>query len=122
MCLYVLSSMLWFPLRLPYETMFGSSLQSSCFYEGSIHMYVVCVSLCTVVANTYCVGVLFFVLCTLCCQFLKIVHFYFPFGTLLRLSILLKSCIILTMKLDSVKYKQIVQAKRHKIFESDRRF
>ena len=33
----------------------------------------------------YCV-VFFFVLCTLCCQFLWIVHFECPFGILYRLS------------------------------------
>jgi hypothetical protein len=36
--------------------------------------------LCVVVPNTYCVVFLlfFFVLCTLCCQFLWIVHFWLP--------------------------------------------
>ena len=37
----------------------------------------VCVCLRIVVSNTYCV-VFFFVLCTLCCQFLQIVYFCLP--------------------------------------------
>jgi hypothetical protein len=44
--------------------------------EGSCFTYVICDCLCIVVFNTYCVFVLFvFVLSTLCCQFLSIVHF-----------------------------------------------
>jgi hypothetical protein len=38
-------------------------------------IYLVCVSLCIMVCNTYCVA-FFFVLCTLCCQFLWVVHFW----------------------------------------------
>ena len=42
-----------------------------------------------VVSNTYCVvvsGLFVFVLCTICCQFLWIVQFFYcPFGILLRL-------------------------------------
>ena len=44
-------------------------------------IYVICVCLCKVVSNTYCVVFLFsffFVLYTLCCQFLWIVHFWLP--------------------------------------------
>jgi hypothetical protein len=52
---------------------------SSCLYEGSCLIYVICVRLRIVVSRTYCVFVLFFfVLCTLCCQFLWIVHFWLP--------------------------------------------
>ena len=54
---------------------------SSCLYEGSCLIYVICVCLCIVVSNTY--YVVFFslflsVLCTLCCQFLWIVHLWLP--------------------------------------------
>ena len=48
-------------------------------------IYVICVCLCIVVSNTYCVVFLFlffFVLCTLYCQFLWIVHFYCPIAVL----------------------------------------
>ena len=59
---------------------------SSCLQEGSCLIYVICVCLVClylhclpiVTYNTYCVVLLFlllFVLCTLCCQFLWIVHF-----------------------------------------------
>jgi len=42
-------------------------------------IYVICVCLRIVVLNTYCVFVLFFfVLFSLCCQFLWIVYFWFP--------------------------------------------
>ena len=44
-------------------------------------VYVVCVCLRIMVSNTYCVVFcfFFFVLYTLCCQFLCIVHFWLPF-------------------------------------------
>jgi hypothetical protein len=51
---------------------------SSCLYEGLYLIYVICLCLPIVTSNTYCVVLLFlllFVLCTLCCQFLWIVHF-----------------------------------------------
>ena len=56
---------------------------SSCLYEGSCLLYVIYVCLRIVVSNTYCVMFLFWlslscVLCTLCCQFLWIVHFWLP--------------------------------------------
>ena len=47
-------------------------LTSSFLWEGSCLIYVICVSLRIVVSNTYCV-VFFFVLCTLCYQFLCVV-------------------------------------------------
>ena len=54
---------------------------SSCVYEGSCLIYVICVCLFVclriVVSNTHCVFALFFfVLCILCFQFLWIVHFW----------------------------------------------
>ena len=56
--------------------LFALPFISSCLYEGSCLIYVICVRLRIVVSRTYCVFVLFFfVLCTLCCQFLWIVHF-----------------------------------------------
>jgi hypothetical protein len=41
-------------------------------YEGSCLIYIICVGLCIVVFNTYCV--VFFVLCTICSQFHRIVQ------------------------------------------------
>ena len=74
MCLYVLSSVLLCPLRFPHKTMFGSS--SPPVVCRRIHIllthsgvqYILC----------YVFGLFFFVLCTLCCQFLWIVHFWLP--------------------------------------------
>ena len=43
--------------------------------NGLSLIYVICLCLCIVASTTYCV-VLFFVLCTQCCQFLWIVYFY----------------------------------------------
>jgi hypothetical protein len=49
----------------------------SCLKEVSCLIYVICVWLRIVVSNTYFVACFFFfVLCTLCCQFLLIVHFW----------------------------------------------
>jgi hypothetical protein len=49
--------------------------------DGTCLIYFICVCLRIVVSNTYCVVFLFcffFVLCTLCCQFLWIVFFIAP--------------------------------------------
>jgi len=68
-CFYVLSFVLWCSLRLPYKNDAHCSL-----WKGACLIYVICVCLRIVVSNTYCV-VFFFVLCTLCCQFLWIILF-----------------------------------------------
>ena len=47
------------------------------FVRTSCLIFFICACLRIVVSNSYCV--VFFVLCTLCCQFLLIVHFYCPF-------------------------------------------
>ena len=52
---------------------------SSCLQEGSCLIYIICVCVRIVVFNTYCVVILFFVLC---CQFLWIVYFNCHFGLL----------------------------------------
>ena len=55
---------------------------SSCLYEGSCHIYVICVCLGIVVSNTYCIVFLLwfiFVLCILYCQFLWNVNFWLHF-------------------------------------------
>ena len=49
-----------------------SFFTSSCLYEDSCLIYITSACLHKVVSNTYCI-VFFFVLCTLCCQFLWIV-------------------------------------------------
>ena len=46
-----------------------------CLLVGSCLINVICVCLPIVASNTYCV---FLVMCTLCCQFLWIVHFWLP--------------------------------------------
>ena len=54
MCLYVLSSMLWFPLRFPYKNYVRFVFTSNFVYEGSCLIGVICVCLRLVVSNTYC--------------------------------------------------------------------
>jgi hypothetical protein len=53
MCLYVLSLVLWCPLRFPHETMFGSSLPL--VVDRRDHIYAIGVCLCIVMSKTYCV-------------------------------------------------------------------
>ena len=67
------------------QTMVGSFFTSSCLYEGSCLINVICVCLQRVVSNAQCVRFLlvfvwflFFVLCDMRCQFLWIVHFVLP--------------------------------------------
>ena len=43
MCLYVLSSVLWCPLRYPHTHNVRFVFTSSCLYEGSCLIYVICV-------------------------------------------------------------------------------
>ena len=77
LCLYVLSSMLWCPLRFPhkYDAQFVFTSRCLC----SCLICVDCVWLLIVVSNTFCIVFLFvFVLSTLCCQFLRIVYFWSP--------------------------------------------
>jgi hypothetical protein len=62
MCLYVLSSVLWCPLRCPHKHQVRFAFTSNC-----LQVYVICVYLRIVVSNTYCV---------VFCQFLCIVHFF----------------------------------------------
>ena len=51
-------------------------LTSSCLYDGLCLIYLICVCLRIMVSNTYCIMFFVFVLYTLCCQFLRIVHFW----------------------------------------------
>ena len=54
----------------------------SCLQESSCLIYIICICLRIVMSNTYRVVFLFrffFVLCTLCCQFLWIVYFCLTF-------------------------------------------
>jgi hypothetical protein len=75
MFLYVLRSVLWCPLRFPHINDVCFFFASSCLYEGSCLIYVICVCfhiLC-------CVFALYvFVVCILCYQFLWIAHFRLP--------------------------------------------
>jgi hypothetical protein len=52
-CLYVLCSVLCCPLRFLYKNSLPYVFTSSCLYEGSCLIYVICVCMCTVVSNTY---------------------------------------------------------------------
>ena len=71
MCLYVLCSVLWSQLRLQYKNYVRFVFISSCLYDGSCLIYVMCVWLRIVVSNTYCV--VFF-----CYVFLRLVYLMLP--------------------------------------------
>ena len=58
-CLYVLSSVLPCPLRFPNKNDVRFVFTSSCLQESSCFIYVICVCLCIVMSNTYCVVFLF---------------------------------------------------------------
>ena len=75
MCRYVPRSVLWCPWRFPHKKRCSVRLYLQLFV-GGLMFYLH--RLCIVLSNTYCVVCLFsfFVLCTLCCQFLWIVHFW----------------------------------------------
>ena len=77
MFLYVLSPVLWWPLRFPHKNDVRFVFTSGCLWKDSCLVYVICVFTNSDVQHILCcVFVLFFfVLCTLCCQFLWIVHF-----------------------------------------------
>ena len=71
----------WCPWQFLHKNDVRFVFTSSCLKEGSCLIYVICVCLRIVVSNAHYVVVLFFflfVLCTLCCQFLWIVHFLLP--------------------------------------------
>jgi hypothetical protein len=76
MCLYVLRSVVWYPLRFPHKTMFGSSLPLVvCSRAHVLFTLFVFVTHSGVQHIFCCVFVLiFFVLYTLCCHFFLIVH------------------------------------------------
>ena len=81
MCLYVLSSVLWCPLRFPHKNDVRFVFTSSCLLKDSCLIYIIYVCLRIVVSNAlYAVSLFcfFFVLYTLCCQFLWVVHFWLP--------------------------------------------
>jgi hypothetical protein len=69
MCLYVLTSVLWCPFWFPYKNDVRFLFASSCVWDGSYLLYVICVMLHMVVSNTYCVVFLFCLslLCALRC-------------------------------------------------------
>jgi hypothetical protein len=53
MCLYVLSFVLWYPLQFPHRNDVRIVFTSSCLWEGSCLIYVICICLGIVVSNTY---------------------------------------------------------------------
>jgi hypothetical protein len=57
MCLYVLSFVLWLQFRIKNDVRFVFT--SSCLWEGSCLIYVICDYLRILVSNTYCVVFLF---------------------------------------------------------------
>ena len=70
---YVLSSMLWCPLRFQHKNNVRFVFSSSCLKEGSCLIYVTCVCLRIVMFKTYCV-VFLFSLSTSCVHY--VANFY----------------------------------------------
>ena len=66
--LYFLRFMLCYPLRFPHGNDVRFFFSSSCLFVHSGVQHILCCN----------VGLFFFVLCTLCCQCLWIVHFWLP--------------------------------------------
>ena len=89
MRLYVLSSIVWCPLRFPHKN------DVRFFFTSSCPIYVICVCLRIVVSVIYCV-----VPCAICCQFLWIVHFRLP----LRYSLTCMCLLELLASSDSSSY------------------
>ena len=76
-----LGSVLWRPLRFTHRNDVRFAFAFSVLWECLCFFYIIFVCLHIVASNTYCVVFLFcffFVLCTLCFQFLWIVHFWLP--------------------------------------------
>ena len=67
MCLYVLSCVLLFQLPFPHKNDFQFVFTSSCLYESSCLIYVICVCLRILVSNTYVVLCFCFVLSCVPC-------------------------------------------------------
>jgi hypothetical protein len=80
MFLYVLGFVLWCQLRFPHKNDVRSVFTSRCSYEASCLIYIICVCLCIMMFNKYCVVFLFYLSssCTLCYQFLWIVLLSVP--------------------------------------------
>ena len=74
MYLYVLSFVLWCPIRFPHKNDVRFVCTSSCLHDVSCLIYVICVCLRIVVFVFFCWSSSC-VLCDQCCQFLWIVHF-----------------------------------------------
>ena len=85
MCLYLLSSVLWCPIRFPHTTMFGSSSHPVVCMRALVSLFF-CVCLCIVMSNilllliflVFCIvffSLFVFVLCLACdffiCQFMS---------------------------------------------------
>ena len=82
-CLYVFSSVLWYPLRFPHRNDVRFVFTSSCMKEGACLIYVICVCFAFNVVQhiMLCFCLFFFVLYTLhfvYCQFLWTVLFWLP--------------------------------------------
>ena len=79
--LYVLCSVLWYPLRFPHKNGVRFVFTSSYFGIALMFLFVICVCLrIVVVSNTYHVAFCLSsscVLCTKCCQFLWIGHSWY---------------------------------------------
>ena len=103
MCLYVLSSVLWCPLRFPHKNDVRFVFTSSCLQEDSCLIYVICVCLShSSVQHILCCVFYFFlsssgILCTKCCQFLWIIHCWLHF----RFSLTVTYIIIVMLRNDN---------------------
>lgn len=88
---YILSSILWRPLRFPHRNDVWFALTSRCSYNGLWLIYVINVCLRLVVSNTYCV-VLLFCFSSYCipyaASFSKLSLFIVTFGILSHLFVI----------------------------------
>ena len=105
-------------LRFPEKNDVRFVFTFSCLQEDAFLIYVISVCLRIVLSTTYCVVFLFCLsssLCTLCCQFLWIVHlFYCPFRILQRL--------IMTKYLHLQKYSKLHTCANKKIQSNSQKY
>ena len=86
-----------------------------CLWEGSCLIYIICICLCIVVSNTYCVFALFFfVLCTLCCQFLWIVHFWLSLWYSLMFILYIFVYLVFLVKIKNWNYQFMNKIKKYR--------
>jgi len=84
-CLYIVSSMLWCPLRFPHGSDVRFVFASSCFWGLVFCLRYLYLFACSGVRHVLCCvfALFFFILCTLCCPFLWNIHLWLPLSGIL---------------------------------------